>query len=148
MQCLKILISMFKPKTFFTRILYNSNFKNVHKSQANKNIHKNVKHVDKTKCVQSDKSKVNHMLYTPKQRCNIVQDGCYNVPVMNRFEILNIDDNSQVDTCDNVDNYVQTSLQKQVHKVCINKSGFVTNRNSNCESLDTKKTKVSCVLMV
>ena len=51
------------------------------------------------------------MLYTPKQRCNIVQDECYNVPVMNRFKNLYIDDNSHVDMCDNFDKNVQFNLQ-------------------------------------
>ena len=44
-----------RPKTFSIRIVYNSNFKSLHCSQANTNIRKNSKCIGKTNDVQSEK---------------------------------------------------------------------------------------------
>ena len=88
--------------------MYNSNFRSVSTSQANKNIRKNVQHMGTNKCAQLVKrAQVNHMLCTPEQRGNISQYMCYNVHITNRLDTLAIDDNSQGDICGKVFNNVQ-----------------------------------------
>ena len=87
-----------EPKTFQTRIVYNSNFKRLHTENANTNICKNVKCFGENKHINIPESvKVNETCSTPKQRCNNVQGECYNVSTMNRFDTLHVDDNLHMD---------------------------------------------------
>ena len=100
------------------------------------------------KCVKNRPSvKVATMLRTPKQRCDIIQDVCYNVPVMNQFENLDIQEKSHINTCDNLVNNVRCNVQK-AHKVCTNKSRSVVDKGKTLDSFKTNSEGecVNCLL--
>ena len=109
-----------KEKVFYTRVVYNSKFKSVSKNEANKNIRKNVQHIGKNHGVNSDAlGKVAKVQEAPIQKCNIVQGVYYNVPVINRFDSLDIEDSLSVNTCDNVLDNVRINVPKQAQKYIV-----------------------------
>ena len=128
-----------KAKIFYTRMMYNSNFKSVSKSEANTNIRRNVQHVGKNKHVQNKAlGKVAKVQKAPKQKSNIVQGVCYNVPVINRFDSLDIEDNVPVNTCHNVLDNVRINVPKQAQKVHSNETNGVVYTRNTSKHLQTK----------
>ena len=83
-------------------------------------------------------AKVAKVQEAPKQKCNIVQGVCYNVPVINRFDSLDIEDNLTVNTCDNVLGNVHINVPKQAQKVHSNESNGVVYTRNTSKQLQTK----------
>ena len=128
-----------KEKMFYTRVVYNSKFKSVSKNEANKNIRKNVQHIGKNYCVKSDAlRKVAKVQEAPIQKCNIVQGVYYNVPVINRFDSLDIEDSLSINTCDNVLDNVRINVPKQAQKIHSKDTNGVRNRRTSKKQLQTK----------
>ena len=104
-------------KTFVTRVIYNSKFKTVNTDEANTNFRKNVHYSGKNTCVQRETNgQVTNMQKPVKQKCHIVQDLCYNVPVNNRFDKLDNETYSPINTCDKVVVNVVSNVTKQAHE--------------------------------
>ena len=135
-------------KIFVTRIVYNSKLKSVNTCKANKNIHKNVQHRGINKHVKpQENAKVTNMLKPIKQKCHIVQDVCYNVPVKNRFGNLDTEIYSPINTCDKAVLNVVNNVPKQVHKKYKTDSSCVLDTKNTVTQLQTNN-KGECVKYV
>ena len=107
-----------KPKMFYTRVVYNSKFKAVNKMKADEKIRKNTQHLGKNKRGKGETiGKVGKVQEPPKQKCNMVQGVCYNVPVINRFDSLDIQDYLPIDIYDNVLDNVRVNVPKQAQVI-------------------------------
>ena len=101
-------------KMFHSRVVYNSKFKAVNKKNVNEKIRRSTQQIGTNKRENGQViDKVCKVQKAPKQKCNMVQGVCYNVPVNNRFNSLDIQDCSPVNTCDNVLDNVRVNVPKQ-----------------------------------
>ena len=129
-----------KPRTFHTRVVYNSKFKSVSRNEANKNIGKNVQHIGKKKRVKSETlGKLAKVQTAPKQKCNMVQGVYYNVPVINRFDTLDVQDNVSVNTCDNVFDNIYDNVSKQTPKIQSKDTSGEIQKNTGKQRQTTNK---------
>ena len=128
-----------KAMIFHTRVVYNSKFKSVSRCEANINIRRNIQHIGINKRVKNSViGKVAKVQEAPKQKCNIVQGVCCNVPVINQFDSLDIEDNLNVNTCDNVLDNVRINVPKQAHKVHSNERNGVGFTKNTSKQLQTE----------
>ena len=128
-------------KSFVTRVIYNSKFKTVNTDEANTNFRKNVHYSGKNTCVQRETNgQVTNMQKPVKQKCHIVQDLCYNVPVNNRFDKLDNETYSPINTCDKAVVNVVSNVAKQVHgKYKKDLSGVLNTQNTVIQSRNNSK---------
>ena len=97
--------------------MYNSKFISVNTGEVNKNIRKNVQQMGINKRVKpAGNVKVTNMLKPLQQKCHIVQDVCYNVPVKNRFDNLDTETYSPSNTGVKAVVNVVNNVPKEAHK--------------------------------
>ena len=134
-----------KQNIFHTRIVYNSTFKHVNRNQTNKNIRTNVKHVGKMNCVREpNDNNVVPSLYTQINKSHIIHDQGYNIPVMNRFDGLHMDEYSHSEVLNKVDNTNEAHCIKQVQKRGISKDTAKKQRNHICQTVQLRNNGKSC----
>ena len=134
-----------KQKIFHTRIVYNSTFKHVNRNQANKNIRTNVEHVGKVNCVRElNDNNVVPSLYTQRNKSHIIHDQGCNIPVMNRFNGLHMDEYSHSEEFDKVDDTNEVHCIKQVQKRGIIKDTAKKQTNYICETVQVGNNGKSC----
>ena len=128
-----------KPKMFYTRVVYNSKFKAVNKNEANVNIRKNTQHLGTNKREKGTSiDKVCKVQTAPEQKCNMIQGVCYNVPVINRFDSLDIEDNLPLNTFDNVLDNVRVNVPKQAQVIYSNDNIHATHGRNGEKQLQRK----------
>ena len=124
-----------QPKTFCTRIVYNSKFVTANKSSVKEKNRKNTQYIGNDNSEHIVNSvQVNHVLGTPQQTGNIGKQVVYTVPVTNRFDTFNIDNNLQGDVSGEMSIDGKQFDNKKVQKLRVNKVGSTLDKNSTCRN--------------